>query len=98
MSRLQENDRVFCSYCGTMMEYVLFCKTFSQWNTKDNDVLHRRCQYIVCESCEYCMSCEQSIQRLKQKIKISRPGKNDVNTYELENNKKMLKNDYGIEV
>lgn len=68
MSQLLSNENVLCDVCGCMVNNYSFCKTKSL-ETRCKVHFMQRCHKIVCQSCEYCSSCDPHITYLKKSIR-----------------------------
>lgn len=77
MSKLESEDFIFCSYCNVRMQEILLCKTRSQKYDLNNNKMIVRCQIIVCEHCESCVSCRERYQELKNGLIRNRYDRND---------------------
>jgi hypothetical protein len=77
MSKLEENDIIFCSHCGIIMKEILLCIRRTPINNVNQSGLpaKQRCTQVVCEDCEYCINCQSRLQELQNELKKHKYGK-----------------------
>lgn len=74
MSKLEENEVIFCNNCNCPMKEILLCIRKSRLCNEDNK---QRCQNIVCKECLHCYGCEKRFQELRHGLKQNRYGRKD---------------------
>src|SRR5277367_422243 len=75
MFELEDDEAVYCMSCGTTMKEIELCKSRSNCYYECIGNFKKRCHTITCKDCEYCVSCEDQIQKYKNELKRNRYGK-----------------------
>lgn len=94
MSKLEDNQNVPCTECNHRLNNITFCKTIMRTATFDGIQYNRRCPRIICETCEYCSHCMDTILDRKKRMRLLRSGYQRV---EYDYEKKFLMDYYGVE-
>ena len=77
MSKLENEDYIFCSCCSARMFDILLCSNKSRRNDMEGLPVLLRCNSLVCEHCKYCYYCRQRYNQLKEELVRNRIGRPD---------------------
>lgn len=72
MSKLQDDERIYCTSCNNSMNDILLCRTRSNAFDENDRPCKRRCTMIVCKYCDICDGCQYRIHELELKLKRAR--------------------------
>lgn len=68
MSKLREDEKIFCHNCNCEMNEVTYCRSVM----KIGDNLKKRCSKLICEHCKYCEHCQKTICQYMSDIRKNR--------------------------